>query len=216
MAQVARRPVRSETATFVVVGQAAFLAMMASCIAVRPSWLALKRGLSFYGNDPDTVVLFALGIATSVVLTAVGVALLRPDSVPARRFRRGAAAIAALTALVPLTPYEVDPIVDYLHIGITSVLFTAALLFGLWIACALLRDRLALAAAGALLGGGLLVFTAQVGLDDLMIPAQLVFATAFGTLVALGAARLGGELSLTERLRGAAPVHDRASAGRSG
>jgi len=184
------RALRSEAVAFVIVGQVAFMAMMGACVAARPSWLAVKRGLSFYGTHVDTVVPFALGIAAGAALTAIGLARIRSTEIGGRRFRRGAAVIVALTVLVPLTPYSVDPIVDYLHIGVSSALFAAAFAFGNWIAWWLLRHRVAVAFSTAQFLAGLLALSAQVGLSDLMIPAQLGFEAAFGALLVLGAAKV--------------------------
>jgi len=184
------RALRTEAVAFLVVGQAAFLAMMGACLAARPSLLALKRGLRFYGNDADTVVPFALGIAAGVARTALGLARIRATENGGRRFRRGAVSIVALTLLIPLTPYSVDPIVDYLHIGVSSALFAAAFFFGIWIAWRLLRHRVAVAASTAQFLAGLLALSAQVGWSDLMIPAQLGFEVACGALLVLGAAKV--------------------------
>jgi hypothetical protein len=182
-----------ETPALLATGQAAFLAMMASCLAIRPSPLAVQRGLSFYGNQAETIVPYVAGFAACVALTALGVARLRGGDAFLRRFRLGTTTIVGLMALVPLTPYSVDLVVDYLHIGITTVLFSSALLFGAWLGCVVLRRPLALAAVATETAAGVLVLTAQVGLHDLMIPSQLVFDVAFAVLVVMAAAHLAAQ-----------------------
>jgi hypothetical protein len=177
----------------VTLGQLSFLAMMGACLAIHPSAVAIQRGLSFYGNQAETVVPFALGFAVCVAFTGLGVVCLGGGDALRRRFRLGTGTILALMALVPLTPYSVDLVLDYLHIGVTTALFSAALGFALWLAFALLRRRLAFAAVGAQAGGGLLALTAQVGWDDLMIPAQLVSQIAFSAVFVMAAARLAAQ-----------------------
>ncbi len=179
---------RHRTAALVAAGQACFLAMMAACFAIEPSWLALKRGLSFYGNQLQTVVPYSLGFALSVGLSAGGIALLAPIDVSAKRLRIGLAALLGLMALIPLTPYSVDLVFDYVHIGISAALFGAGLLFGLWLALRVLRRRIAYGAVSAQFAAGLLALTAQLGWHDYMIPSELAFQLALGVLVVLGTA----------------------------
>jgi len=182
--------IRGQAPALVVLGQAAFLAMMASCLAVRPSADAVQHGLSFYGNHAETLVPYTLGFAVCVPVTALGLARVRGRDRATRRFRLGTGSILALMALVPLTPYSVDLVVDYLHIGVSAVLFTGALLFGAWLALVLLRRWAAYAAVAVQAAAGVLALSAQIGIDDWMIPAQLVFELAFTCLIVLGAAHL--------------------------
>ncbi len=91
---------------------------------------------------------------------------------------------------MPLTPYGVDLVLDYLHIGVTAALFTTALVFAVWLAFGLLRRRLAAGAVAVQVAAGLLALSAQVGLNDLMIPAQVVFDVAFALVLVLAAGRL--------------------------
>jgi hypothetical protein len=180
---------RHDPAAFVASGQACFLAMMASCLAIEPSQVALKRGLSFYGTHLQTVVPYSLGFALCVGLTAVGLTRLSPIDISATRLRLGLAALIGLMALIPLTPYSVDLVFDYLHIGITATVFTAGLALGTWLALRVLRTGLALSALAAQLGAGLLALTAQLGWHDYMIPSQLGFQLSFAVLVVLGILR---------------------------
>jgi hypothetical protein len=174
----------------IVLGQVAFVVLMALCIAMRPSREALERGLSFYGNDLDTGIPFGLAIVTSGVLTCVALRRLRPRAGCDTCFQRGTAAIVALTLLIPFTPYRVSLILDYVHVALTSVVFTAALGFGIWIAWRLLGYRAALLTSTTQVAAAVLALTAQLRLDALMIPAEIVFEVAFGLLVAFATARV--------------------------
>lgn len=180
---------RHDTAALVATGQACFLTMMASCLAIEPSEIALKRGLSFYGTHLSTVVPYSLGFALCVGLTAAGIRRLSPVDASATRLRVGLAALSGMMALIPLTPYSIDLVFDYLHIGITSIVFTSGLALGAWLALRVLRTRLAQSALAAQLAAGLFALTAQLGWQDYMIPSQLGFQIALAVLVVLGIVR---------------------------
>jgi hypothetical protein len=174
----------------IVAGQVAFVGLMTLCIAMQPSREALERGLSFYGNDLATGIPFGLAIVTSGVLTWVALRRLRPRAAHDSCFRRGTTAVVALTLLIPFTPYRASLYVDYLHVGLTGVVFASALGLGLWIAWRLLRYRAAVLASAAQLAAALVALSAQPRLDALMIPAEIVFEVAFGLLVAFATARV--------------------------
>jgi hypothetical protein len=168
-------------------GQVSFVALMACCLAINPSRLAVKRGLSYYGTHIETIVPYSLAFAACVCFTAMGVARMRRDSRRAARLRGAVTAILVLCAAVPLTPYSVDEVFDVLHVGLTSVL-SAALLFGAWLARTFVHgpSGKGLFMVQALAGSFVLV--SQVGLLDLMIPSQFLFQVAFALLL-IGAVR---------------------------
>jgi hypothetical protein len=163
--------------------------MMASCLAIEPSRLALKRGLSFYGNHAPTIVPYALGFALCIGLTATAIARLAPIDVPGTRLRAGLAGLAGLMTLIPLTPYSVDLVFDYLHIGVSATLFFVGLVLGVWLAVRVLRRRVAYSALAAQVAAGILALTAQLGWHDYMIPSQLAFQISLAVLIVLGIAR---------------------------
>lgn len=170
-------------------GQACFLAMMASCVAIEPSMQAVKRGLSFYGNDLNTIVPYALGFALCVGLTGVALARLHVRDRLVLHLRRSLVVIVALMTLVPLTPYSVDLLFDYVHIGITTLLFSAGLLVGTWLALRVVRMRIAPWLCAVQVTAGALVLAAQIGWHVYMIPSQLVFQGSLAVLVVLGLAK---------------------------
>ena len=170
-------------ALLLLCGQLCFLAMMVCCLAIEPSALALKRGLSYYGTHVETVVPYALGFALCVGLTALGIARIGNGSTSLRRLRLALGAIAALLAAIPLTPYSVDLVFDWLHIGFTAALFAFALIVGWWVAVRLREDSFVRGLVAAETAGGVLVLVAQVGLLDFMIPVEVCFQLAFALLV---------------------------------
>jgi hypothetical protein len=66
------------TVTYVVSGECCFLAMMGCCFALEPSWVAVRQGLSYYGNYVPTGIPFVIGFGSSIALTGLGVARIRP------------------------------------------------------------------------------------------------------------------------------------------
>ncbi|HZP72506.1 MAG TPA: hypothetical protein VFA97_03910 [Gaiellaceae bacterium] len=177
---------RNDTAALVAFGQICFLMMMASCLAITPSQLAVKRGLSFYGNHLQTIVPYCLGFALCVGLTALGLRRLAPVDAFRTRLRIALGAVLILMSLIPLTPYSVDQIFDYLHTVFAATLFAAAASLGTWLALWVLRSRLAYWALAAQAVSGLFALTAQLGWHDYMIPSQLAFQVSFAVLVVLG------------------------------
>jgi heme/copper-type cytochrome/quinol oxidase subunit 4 len=157
--------------------------MMACCLAIRPSALAVKRGLSYYGTHVETVIPYSVGFVLCVSLTGIAVARMRADSSPLRSLRLGLVGILALLAAIPLTPYNLDLVFDWLHLGFSAALFSLALVVGLWIGVRLPGDRIVRGLIGVQAAGGALVLASQVGLLDLMIPSQFLFQGAFGLLV---------------------------------
>lgn len=175
--------VREQTAALVAGGQACFLGMMAWCLTIQPSALAIKRGLSFYGNEPETLVPYSLGFALCIGLTALALARLRSGDAFTRRLRTRLAALVSLMAFVPLTPYSVDLAFDYLHIGVSALLFIVGFVLGAWLALRVLDGLLAWAPFSVQLAAGVLALTAQLGWHDYMIPSQLAFQVALAVLV---------------------------------
>jgi hypothetical protein len=190
---------------FVVTGECAFVLLMLACCAIQPSWTAVKRGVSYYGNSVATGVPYGAGFGISIALTALGLAGLEFDSAAARRFRDAVAGLLALMAIVPFTPYAVDVVFDYLHIGVVTTLFLAGLALGAWLAFRL-RDRVTLVLFLIEAAAGISIFAAELGLQDYMIPSELVFQVVVCALVLRGIRRLTHPVSSCQvGLRAAAP-----------
>jgi len=173
---------------WVVAGQALFLVMMGVCWAIEPSQTAVRRGLSFYGNEPRTVVPYTAGFVLAIGLAAIG---LRRHREGGRRLRWAVGAVVALMIPIPLTPYRVDAIVDYLHIGTSAMLFASALAVGGWIALCRLRGYRDRALFGLQALAALAILTGQTGLHDYMIPSEVAFQLVMVVLVVLGMRRTG-------------------------
>ena len=175
---------------YLVWGQFCFLATMSVCWAIEPSWAAVRLGLSYYGSDLSTVGPYVIGFALCIGLSAFGLARIRTNAVGVRRFRRAVAVVLGLMALIPLTPYSVDHIFDWLHIGAAAALFTAGLTFGARLTFRLIRDRFAWALFGFQTISAVAIFAAQLGLNEYMIPSELSFQLSVVGLVVRGVRRL--------------------------
>jgi hypothetical protein len=168
---------------FVVCGQVCFVAMMGCCVAIHPSAVAVKRGLSYYGTHADTIVPYSIGFVLCAVFTALAVSRMQLDAGPVRRLRTGLMVILTLLIGILFTPYSVDLVVDWLHIGLAAFLFVVASSVGIWLALRIVGGLLAHGLLGAQLAGGTLSVASQLGALDYMIPGQLVFQLAFSVLL---------------------------------
>ena len=178
--------------------------MMLSCLAIEPSWAAVRRGLSYYGNSGTTIVPYVLGFGLSIVMTALGLAQINPNDAAGKRFRRFVATVLALMLVIPFTPYRVDLIFDWLHIGAAAALFASGLVLGGWLALRL-RDRLTRTLYLLESASALAIVAAQIGLNGYMIPTELWFQlTVFGLV-------LHGIRRLTPRPSSGAPTPVRAN-----
>ena len=78
---------RRDPVGYALIGECCFLALMLSCCAIQPSWFAVKRGLSYYGNSTATIVPYSIAFGASIGLTALALSRIKPCSVSAQRFR---------------------------------------------------------------------------------------------------------------------------------
>jgi hypothetical protein len=160
-----------------------FVAMMGCCLAIDPSRLAIKRGFSYYGTHLDTIVPYSVGFALCAFFTARALSRMERDALHVQRLRTVMTLILTLLVAIPLTPYSVDMVFDWLHIGLTAFLFAVAFMAGAWLAFRVVGDPLAHGLLGAQLAGGGLSLASQVGALDYMIPGQFVFHMAFSVLL---------------------------------
>jgi len=175
---------------FFVYGESCFLAAMLACCAIEPSWLAVERGLSYYGTRLTTIVPYTAGFALCIGLTTIGLVGIRDGAVAFRRFRRAVALVLVLMAMIPLTPYSVDRVFDWLHIGVAAILFTVGFALGAGLALRLLRDRYGQMLFALQTVGFIAICAAQAGLNNYMIPSELCFQLAFVGLIVRGVRRL--------------------------
>jgi hypothetical protein len=168
---------------FVVTGQALFAVTMLACCALEPSWPALRIGLSYYGDDLPTVVPCVGGFALCIALSGAGLRHLRPHAVVSQKVRLAAASVLGLMVPIPLTPFKLDPVFDWLHVGAASVLFTAGLAVGGWLSFKCLADARSHLLFSLQCVAALTMLAAEIGLDRYMIPGELAFQLLFAVLL---------------------------------
>jgi hypothetical protein len=178
-----RVPGYDRAATLIVSGEFWFLAMMLSCLAIEPSSLAVRRGLSYYGTSLATIVPYVLGFGVSITMTALGFARITPSDATGQRLRLFVAVVLALMLAIPLTPYSIDLMFDWLHVGAAAALFASGLALGGWITLHL-HDRLSRTLYVLQSAAAISILAAQVGLNKYMIPSELWFQlTVFGLVL---------------------------------
>ena len=175
-------------ALYLGLGQVFFAAMVVCCWLIKPSHKALKVGLSYYGTQLETAGALVLGCVGCVALTALALTAVRSRAPWFRRLRLGVGVVLVLMMAIPLTPYSIDIVVDWLHIGIASTLFAVAYALGGWIA---FRVRCTPFTLLLLLGQSTAAFwaaAAELGVVGWMLPSQMVFELTFAALVAIAVA----------------------------
>ncbi|HWB21651.1 MAG TPA: hypothetical protein VG652_02050 [Gaiellaceae bacterium] len=174
----------------VVVGGACFFATMLACCAIEPSWTAVRIGLSYYGNSITTCAPYAIGFVLCIGITARGLLRIRPSHPAARRFRHAVGLVLTLMVPIPLTPYRLDLVFDWLHIGAATLLFLAGLMLGLWLAFRFNRTGRAKLWFALEALAAISILTAQLGVHDYMIPSELAFQLSVLGLIVHSVRRL--------------------------
>jgi hypothetical protein len=141
-------------------GQVAFAALMLCCIGIEPSWLAVARGLSYYGNHLATLAPYLGAYVACMSLTVLGLRGLGATGDAGRR-RRALGLMLALIMGVAVTPYSVDLLFDRLHIVVATMLFVARYGVAAWLTLRLLRSTCAFALMAALIVAAFTIATGQ-------------------------------------------------------
>jgi hypothetical protein len=184
------RPDSQGAAFFVVLGHACFVGTMLACYAIEPSARAVRLGLSYYGNHLVTLGPYVTGFGLCITLTIVGLRRMRAPDEAVRRFRSSVGVVTALMLPIPLTPYSIDPVFDWLHLSVVAVLFAAGYLLGAWLLLADRQDRVSQTLFTVQTLAAFAIVAAQFGLNDYMIPSELSFQVAVVGLVVRRLSRL--------------------------
>jgi cytochrome bd-type quinol oxidase subunit 2 len=177
------RPDVRGAAFFVVLGHACFVATMLGCYAIEPSARAVRLGLSYYGNHLVTLGPYVTGFGLCITLTVLGLRRMRASDAAVRRLRSSVGVVTALMLPIPLTPYSVDPIFDWLHLSVVAVLFAAGYALAVWLVLADRSDRVSRAFFAVQTLAACAIVAAQFGVNDYMIPSELGFQLAVVGLV---------------------------------
>ncbi len=179
-----RRLARFARAThYVTYSQACFFITIAVCIVLMPGAAAHHDGLSDFGIHERTVVPYVAGLLlTGYFMIKAAHAL--PQNTRTLKFLTEALfALAVLVVGVSLTPYSVDALFDWAHIGASSVLFLDELVLAVWLVFAHVRGRLNFALLAAQLAAALVAFYSELGVLDRMLTGEIATQVAFGILL---------------------------------
>ncbi|MHB8333450.1 MAG: hypothetical protein ACYDEH_00930 [Acidimicrobiales bacterium] len=179
--------------------QGLFFASLGLCIAINHSVTASKDGISFYGVDPNTIVLVIVGYAAASIGIYSASSWLRDAGAPATAVR-GARAVAIGLPLLLATPYNQGTVWNWSHmtVGVVMALAQGAATISL------VRRR---GGAGSWvvisvqLAGGLLAAASLPNWSfPWLLPGETVYELAYGASLFLWIDELGGRLSRRERV----------------
>ena len=189
-------------ARWIMVGQGLFVLMAAACIALDPTRAAVVGGLSYYGTQLRTAVLFGGGFLLAIGASMIGLGRLQASSPRVRRFRHAAGLIVVLMLPIPLTPYSINVVFDWVHTGAAILLFSLALAVGGWFASTIIRSPAGRLLFAAQIGAAGAIFAAEAGLQEYMLPSELVFQLVITALTVLAMRSLGSDAADGRTLRG--------------
>jgi hypothetical protein len=167
-----------------------FLTCIIPCIFLAPDIFLQDLGLSNYGVNPRTIVLFFLAFMSSAYFIARAGKSLRSTPWKSAAFKRGLYAVAALSILLLVIPDSKNDAVRHAHVLAGMTLFGFELVLTLWLTLFLPGTWI----DAALLGlQGIACVSAYLSLGHVVpleAPSQLVFELCFIILAIRAAQRL--------------------------
>jgi hypothetical protein len=151
------------------------------CYVLLPSVARQQAGVSNFGVQWPTSVLYSLGIAACAWFLWVAAIQI------AGRFRPLAIGLAALSivllaVLLSTYPYKLSPSLNYLHKVMDFVLISVQLVLGLYLALRIHRARLSALLLTLQIIGTVLMYLTTLGLHDLFLSQQIT-EVSFGSLL---------------------------------
>lgn len=161
---------------------------IAACIIIIPHYLFTSNqgGVSNYGTENSTSLLFILGFATVAVGTFVAAIKIPVALVPLRLMRPCLFTISALYGLVLIStiPYKINNAYESLHLFTAFTLFIAIIFFVFYVRFSLIRDKKIECAfimfCVGLFGGLLTMFEILA----ILFTGQLICGISFGYILA--------------------------------
>ena len=144
--------------------------------------VSAENGYSWFGTQRATLVPYVLSMLLSAFLLARASTQLTG---PTRRLLR---ICAPCLVVLTLSPYSVNSTFNAVHMTVGSLLFVAQLAWTLWVALQR-RDRRDTTGFTIEFVGGAICFTSVLGYDSGMLIGQIVFQTAFFTVLARSISR---------------------------
>lgn len=129
----------NEATVYFIKAQSWFFLSVLVCVLLMPQGITANEGISYYSARLLTVLPYSAGMlgAAWYSLKISGI-MSSMDKEALTYWFRGLALLALLVVLVPFT---ISPSIEFLHIVLSALLFIAELLFMLFIALAVQRDK---------------------------------------------------------------------------
>jgi hypothetical protein len=172
------------------VGLVGFFLCLVISVFILPEGLRTNRGFSYYGDMPETRLLYRLAFVicgACMLLSSVSL----PRTMPFKVIR------VALWLMFPLlfgvvltTGYPGNPVIVNIHRAIGVTLFVTQVALASWLALFVCRDRLNLTLYVLLLLGGVLSLLGLLGILRYLIQGQVLFLLAFGAVLVYSLVRL--------------------------
>lgn len=168
---------------YLVMSQVVFFSSITICALLKPDVVSTNLGISYFGNYKVSLLPYTIGLLSSgYLIIKAGNALPRTD----KTFKTLSEALYILAILiigVCLTPYSLNEAINWLHIGASSLVFTAELALALWLVA---RQKHDITNIGLLIiqsSGALIALFSLIDTVELMFTAQLITQLAFGMLL---------------------------------
>lgn len=176
-------------------GLIGFFLPLAVCVVMRPESLTINQGFSYFGNYPDTLALYRLGVGIIGVCMVIA-AIVLPQGNPFGLMRLALILMFPLLVGIARTTMANNPYIE-LHHRFGIGLFAVQGLLAIGLGLVLCRDRWNIAWLVLLLAGALVSAVSLSETWTWQIEGQIAFQLSFGviSLRSLGILqrRFGGE-----------------------
>lgn len=177
---------------YIVAGQSILGLCLLVCLVLVPHYFFSRNqgGVSNYGTDPHTRLLFVAGFGAAALGTFLAALALHSSSAASKRFRASLFGISLLYLLVMAStfPYKISPAYRHLHEQAAVTLFAGMLAIVVWLLFTTTRDSKVNLALALFFLGFITAALTQAGLVHLLFTAQVVCGFSFGYLLKHGVA----------------------------
>jgi hypothetical protein len=168
---------------WIVWAQACFLSGMLVAILLKPEGLRANDGISYYGTYSRTVLPYLVSLLGAAFFSwQAAMIITSPDL---KLIRTGLAAGSLLAVAVAVTPYTVNPALNFAHIVAGSALFSLQLFLSFLLVYRLHYNMWAVMLALVELVAGIVCAHFLRPTQGLLIQFQILFQIAFGLMLVL-------------------------------
>ena len=172
----------SRSMSLFVASQASLYVGLIICMIIRPESLRVNEGISYFGNFPQTIIPYALGLLISIGLAvAAGWALAPGPYTGPVKWGLYAFALGGFGILI--TPSLSVTWISLTHEWIGAALFFLQFILTTWIVLYIKRDWLNIGLLGVLIAAGLAAAFYLNPPVGLLMQCQLIFQIAFGLII---------------------------------